>query len=297
MRSTVKGFSIVNEAEVDVFLELSCFFSDPMDVGNLISGSSAFSKSSLNIWKFTVHILLKPSLKDFEHYFASVWDECNCAVFWTFFDIAFLWDWNEKWPSPVLRPLLSLPNLLAYWVWHFHSIRNTGDTASGDTGTELLWQLIPKLASFMLRAEHRQLNLELLLWTTLWGSHLEGPSFSILSSHRDRASSSSEMVSVIRVTEHLISLIWVRNLFGKNNEMKPVHNASVLVMRSSVQSMTWGSEFLMMLRQMRWTLTWPGSRLAEGEGSRFATNLSQALLPPTLPSFSQPCLPSFPLFI
>ena len=69
---TVKGFSVVNEAEVDVFLELSCFFDDPTDTGNLISGSSAFSKSSLNIWKFTIHILLKPGLEDFEHYFASV---------------------------------------------------------------------------------------------------------------------------------------------------------------------------------------------------------------------------------
>ena len=68
---TVKGFSAVNEAEVDVFLEFSCFFYDPIDVGNLISGSSAFSKSSLYIWKFSVHVLLKPSLKDFEHYFAS----------------------------------------------------------------------------------------------------------------------------------------------------------------------------------------------------------------------------------
>ena len=69
---TVKGFEIVNKAEVDVFLECSCFFNDPMDVGNLISDSSAFSKTSLNIWKFTVHILLKPGLKDFVHYFASV---------------------------------------------------------------------------------------------------------------------------------------------------------------------------------------------------------------------------------
>ena len=69
---TVKGFGIVNKAEVDVFLEFSCFFYDPTDVGNLISGSSAFSKSTLNIWKFTVHILLKPSLKNFEHYVASV---------------------------------------------------------------------------------------------------------------------------------------------------------------------------------------------------------------------------------
>ena len=69
---TVRGLSIVNKAEVDVFLELSCFFNDPADVGNLISGSSAFLKSSLNIWKFTVHILLKPGLEYFEHYFASM---------------------------------------------------------------------------------------------------------------------------------------------------------------------------------------------------------------------------------
>ena len=69
---TVKGFGIVNKVKVDVFLELSCFFHDPTDVSNLIFGSSAFSKSSLNIWKFTVHILLKPGLEDFEHYFASV---------------------------------------------------------------------------------------------------------------------------------------------------------------------------------------------------------------------------------
>ena len=102
---TVKGFGIVNKAEVNVFLELSCFFYDPMDVGNLISASSAFSKSSLNILKFTVHVLMKPGLENFEHYFASVWDECNCAVVWIFFGIAFLWDWNENWPFPVLLPL------------------------------------------------------------------------------------------------------------------------------------------------------------------------------------------------
>ena len=89
---TVKGFGIVNKVEIDAFQELSCFFDDPADVGKLNSGSSVFSKSSLNIWKFTVYVLLKPSLENFEHYFARVWDECNCAVVWTFFGIAFLWD-------------------------------------------------------------------------------------------------------------------------------------------------------------------------------------------------------------
>ena len=119
---TVKSFSIINEAEVDVFLEFSCFFFDSVDVGNLISGSSAFYKSSLNICKFSVHILLKPSLENFEHYLANMWNECNCVVVWAFFGIAFLWDWNENWPFPVLWPLLHFPNLLVYGVQHFHSI-------------------------------------------------------------------------------------------------------------------------------------------------------------------------------
>ena len=118
----VKGLGIVNKAEIDVFLELSCFFDDPVDVGNLISSSSAFSKTSLNIWKFSVHVLLKTGLENFEHYFASMWNKCNCVVVWAFFGIAFLWDWNENWPFPVLWPLLSFPNLLAYWVQRFHSI-------------------------------------------------------------------------------------------------------------------------------------------------------------------------------
>ena len=99
---TVKGFGVVNKADTDVFLELSCFFDDPTYVGNLIFGSSAFSKSSLNIWKFTVHILLKPGLENFEHYFAGMWEEYNRAVVWTFFGIALLWDWNENGPFPVL---------------------------------------------------------------------------------------------------------------------------------------------------------------------------------------------------
>ena len=119
----VKGFCIANETEVDFsFFWLSCFFYDQADVGNLISGSSTFSKSSLNIWKFSVHIVLKLHLENFEHYFANIWDDCNCVVVWIFFGITFLWDWNENWPFPVLWPLLSFPNLLAYWVQHFHSI-------------------------------------------------------------------------------------------------------------------------------------------------------------------------------
>ena len=101
---TVKGFGIVNKAEIDVFLELSCFI-DPSDVGNLILSSSAFSKTSLNIWKFMVHILLKSGLENFKHYFISVWDECNCAVVWAFFGIAFLWDWTQRHHSSILHTL------------------------------------------------------------------------------------------------------------------------------------------------------------------------------------------------
>ena len=77
---TIKGLGIVNKAEIDVFLELSSFFHDPEDVGNLISGSSAFSKTGLNIWKFMVHLLMKLGLENFEHYFTSECDEFSCAV-------------------------------------------------------------------------------------------------------------------------------------------------------------------------------------------------------------------------
>ena len=118
---TLKGLGIVNKAEVDIFLELSWFFDDPVEVGNLISGSSAFSKSSLNIWVFMVYAVLKPCLENFENYFTRVWDECNCAVVWTFFGIVLLWNWNENWSFPVMWLLLSFPNLLAYYVQHFHS--------------------------------------------------------------------------------------------------------------------------------------------------------------------------------
>ena len=94
---TVKGFSIINEEEVEVFLEFSCIFCDPTDVGYLIFGSSALSKPSLNIWKFLVHILLKPSLKDIEHYIASMQIWVHCIVVWTFVGITLLWDWDENW--------------------------------------------------------------------------------------------------------------------------------------------------------------------------------------------------------
>ena len=109
--NTVKGFNVVMK---QIFLEFFCFFYDPGDVGNLISGSSTFSKPRLYIGNFSVYILLKPSLKDLEHYLASMWNECNCAVVWTCFGIAFLWNWNEDWPFPILWPLLSFPSLLAY---------------------------------------------------------------------------------------------------------------------------------------------------------------------------------------
>ena len=85
---TIKGFSIISKAEIDAFLEFCCLFYEPMDVGDLISASSAFSKSSLNIWKFSVHELLKPSLKNFEHYFASKWNDCTLAI-WTFLALPF----------------------------------------------------------------------------------------------------------------------------------------------------------------------------------------------------------------
>ena len=94
---TVKGISVVNEAEVDVFLEFPCFFYDPKNVGNLISVSYNFSKSNLKYsCMVSVHVFLEPRFKDFEHYLASMWNECNCVVVWTFFVIALLWNWNEN---------------------------------------------------------------------------------------------------------------------------------------------------------------------------------------------------------
>ena len=123
MIHTVKGFSLANETEVDVVLKFPCFLYDPENVDNLISDSSAFSKCRLNIWKFSVHIMMKTNLNDFEYNVTSMGDECNCLVDWTFFSIALLGNWNKDWPFPVLWPLLGFPNLLTYWVQHFKSFR------------------------------------------------------------------------------------------------------------------------------------------------------------------------------
>ena len=119
----VKGFSVVNEAEVHVFLEYSIFLHDPTDVGNVISSSSAFSKSNLNIWKFSIHVLMKPSLENLKHCFASVWDECNCAVVWTFFGIALLGglEWKPTFSSPVITAEFSkFAGLLSAALSQYH---------------------------------------------------------------------------------------------------------------------------------------------------------------------------------
>ena len=133
---TVKGFGIVNEAEVGVFLELSCFFDDPTDVGNLISGFSAFCKSSLNIWKFTVHALLKPGLENFERYFASTWDKCNCValnILWHCLCLGLEWKLTFSSPVPtaefskfagILSAALSQHHLLGFEIaqLEFHQL-------------------------------------------------------------------------------------------------------------------------------------------------------------------------------
>ena len=112
---TVKDFSVVSESEVDVFSGIF-FLYDPVDVGDLICGSSAFSKSILYMWKFLVHVLLKPSLKDFEHYLASMWNECSCMVIWTFFGIRMKTDLFQSCGDCWVF------QMLPYWVQHLHSI-------------------------------------------------------------------------------------------------------------------------------------------------------------------------------
>ena len=119
---TVKGFIIVSEKEVDVYLEFPCFLYEAENVVNLISGSSAFSKPSLYIWKFLIQVLLKPSLMNFEHNLTSMGSEYNFPVVWIFFSTAFLGNWDEDWPFSVLWLLLGFSNLLTQWVQYFNSI-------------------------------------------------------------------------------------------------------------------------------------------------------------------------------
>ena len=119
---TVNGFSVVSEAAVDVFVEFPCFLYDPVDVAIWPLVPLPFLNPAWTSWSSRFMYCSKSSLKDFEHYLASMWNECSCAVVWTFFGFAVLWDWNENWPFPVLWPLLSFPNVLAYWVEHVNSI-------------------------------------------------------------------------------------------------------------------------------------------------------------------------------
>ena len=145
---TVKGFAIINKAKIDVFLELSCFFDDPADVSNLISGPLPFLKPTWTsgssqftyCWSLARRIL-------------SMWDECNCVVVWAFFGIAFLRDSNESWPFSDLWPLLSFPNLLAYWVQHFNSIIFSIWNSSAENPS-------PPLALFILMLPKAYLTLE-----------------------------------------------------------------------------------------------------------------------------------------
>ena len=118
---TVKGFGVVNKAEADVLLELSCFFHDPTDVGNLMSGSSGFSKSSLNIWKFSVHVLLKPGLENFERYFTSVrWVQLcsNFSILWHCLSLGLEWKLTFSCPAAAAE----FSKFAGIWVQHFHSI-------------------------------------------------------------------------------------------------------------------------------------------------------------------------------
>ena len=112
MIHTVKGFSVVDEKEIDVLLKFPYFLYNPVNVGSLISSSSSFSKPGLDIWKFLVHIMLKPSMQDFKHVLTSMGDESNCLMASTFFGTILLGNDDEDWPFPVLWPLLGLPDLL-----------------------------------------------------------------------------------------------------------------------------------------------------------------------------------------
>ena len=119
---TVKGFGIVNKEEEMFFWNSLAFLMIQRMLAIWSLVPLPFLNTTWTSGSSWVQVLLKPGLENFEHYLARVWDEWNCAVVWAFFGIAFLWDWNENCPFPVLWPLLSFPNLLAYWAQHFHSI-------------------------------------------------------------------------------------------------------------------------------------------------------------------------------
>ena len=103
-------------------LKSPCFLYDPADVGNFISGSFAFTKPSLDIWNFSVNVMLKPSMQDIKYNFTSMGDECNCLMVWTFFSTVVLGNWDEDWPLLMLWSLLNFPDFLIYWMKHFYSI-------------------------------------------------------------------------------------------------------------------------------------------------------------------------------
>ena len=130
---TIKGFRVVNEAEVDVFLEFPSFFHDPKNVGNLISGSSPFSKSSLYIWKFMVHIQLRPSLKDFEHYLANMWDEHTCTVVWIYTLALYFFENGMKtdfFPNPVGTEFSKFVGILSCSTFTASSFRTWNTSTS-----------------------------------------------------------------------------------------------------------------------------------------------------------------------
>ena len=149
---TVKGFAIVNKAEVDIFLEFSCFFCDPADVGNLIFGSSAFLKSSLNIWKFLVHVLLKPGLENFEHYFTSVWAslaaqrlKCLPAMWET-------WVWSLGQDDPLEKEMATHSSTLAWripWTEELGGLQSTGLQRVGHNWATSLHLLVCEMSAIV----------------------------------------------------------------------------------------------------------------------------------------------------
>ena len=149
--SQSQRFCIVNEAKVDVFLEFSCFLYYPTNVDNLISGSFASLKPSMCIWKFLVHKLLKPSLKDFEHNLASIWNKHSCTAVCTFFSIALLWNYSERWSFP------SCGHCSVFWIhWHIECNTSAREIVTYCPLTLLscpLWQLFYWAYAEFLRME------------------------------------------------------------------------------------------------------------------------------------------------